>query len=95
MKNISLTFLLIGIFINACTDSTPTQVSKNCSKISLLCEEVGHFAVIGKTDEAVRYLDIMERAARDYKIHFGAEPVPTAIVMSSKLTPAVLSLIHI
>lgn len=89
MKNISLAFLLIGIFINACTDSAPTQVSKNCSKISLLCEEVGHFAVIGKTDEAVRYLDIMERAARDYKIHFGAEPVPTAIVMSSKLTPAV------
>lgn len=87
MKKISQTFLFIGMLLTACGQPVSTQTSKRCSQISLPCQEIGDFAVIGETNEAVRYLDIMKRAAGDYKTHFRTEPVPTAVIMSSKLAP--------
>lgn len=102
MKYVSLSGLVAILLLSACTDSAsvpapvrapasaPTSVSgDNCAHITLPCQGTASFSVIGTTDESQRYLDVMQRAAGDYQTHFNADPVLTAVVMSSELTPAV------
>lgn len=87
MKKVFLTPITIGILLNACTQDLSNPSTDRCSKIPLPCQETGNFAVIGETREVERYLGIMDRAGRDYQTYFNSEPVPTAIIMSSKVVP--------
>ena len=87
MRKLFTASVAIGVLLQACAQHITTPARDRCSKIPQPCYEVGNFAVIGETREAERYLDIMKRAARDYQTYFENEPVPTALVMSSKVPP--------